>query len=106
MQETAERLERLSTICRELQVLYDMRDDMTRDLRQAGTSVATLCDITGLTRARIYQLLEKGEEYDHDTASPGNQAHHSLTRDIPTVAAGSCDCEHWTHPACDSWPPS
>ena len=57
MQELAERLERLSTICRELQVLHDIRDDMARDLRNAGVSVNDLTQITGLTRARIYQLL-------------------------------------------------
>jgi len=62
MNDLTQRLESLSTLCRELQTLYDLQREYVRDLRNAGVSVLALCAITQLSRARIYQLLDETEK--------------------------------------------
>ena len=54
-----ERLERVSGLLADSPVLAEIRTELVRDLRNAGVPVADLVTITGLTRGRIYQLLEE-----------------------------------------------
>ncbi len=55
------RLERLAVVVRSAPVLTELRDELIRDLYTEGIPVAELVGITGLTRARIYQLLNMEE---------------------------------------------
>ena len=59
METTIDRLERLSALAHDAGVIVEIRDDMIRDLDRAGVHVPDLMTITGLSRARIYQLLER-----------------------------------------------
>ena len=58
MTELTERLERLSSLSRDNSVITEIRDDIIRDL-YPDVSVAELCNITRLSRPRIYQILEE-----------------------------------------------
>jgi len=58
MHDATDRLESLSAIVNEFHTLTSVRDEWIRDMRRAGVGVGDLVAITGLTRARIYQILE------------------------------------------------
>jgi len=58
MKDSADRLESLSAIVNETGTLTALRNEMIRLERVAGLTVSDLVELTGLTRARIYQILE------------------------------------------------
>ena len=58
MEQQLDRLERLSALATNSAVINELRDELINDMYRAGVSVADLVLLTGLTRARIYQLLE------------------------------------------------
>lgn len=54
------RLRRLADLADAGEWLREERDDEIRRARGEGFTVGQLVDATGLTRARIYQILERG----------------------------------------------
>ena len=56
-----ERLRRLAELCEAGVWLRDERDAAIRRLRGYGFTVGQLCETTGLSRPRIYQVLENTE---------------------------------------------
>jgi hypothetical protein len=60
MERQLDRLERLSALAANNTVINEIRDELINEMYRAGVSVADLVKLTGgLTRARIYQLLEE-----------------------------------------------
>ena len=55
------RLRRLADLADAGDWLRDERDDEIRRLRALAFTVGQIVDATGLTRARIYQILEQPE---------------------------------------------
>lgn len=74
-------LEQLSELERQVSAI---RDDAVRRLRQAGGSYGSIATVSGLTRSRVVQLLQRVDGESPDPALPQRNGH----RGRPPAGAG------------------